>query len=395
MIQHFISVAAALVVGVWVTVLNQYHQFTGPIEISVDTPKAQVIVSPPTPPASNTSLENLLTPKIEESKTPKLVPTNSPSVPFTPLPVPIVPVPIQPAVVPTVPEEPVVQTIENKLSTETLLKSAIVNIICLQGGGLRGSSGSGIVVDPRGIILTVAHVGQNFLLTDYPEKDSGKCYVRTGSPAKNAYTAELIYLSPAWIAENETVFLESRPQGTGENDYAFLAITGSLTSAPLPYTFAYIPFASKNTAVEIGDRVGVGSYAAEFLTSSEVRSSLYPTISIAPVNDIYTFGKNTRDVLSVRAGAAAQEGSSGGAVINADNKLVGLISTRTVKTDLSLRDLQAISVDHIRRSFEDDIPVSLDAYLSNSSPAALIHAFSLTANDLLESLTKAIKDFRN
>jgi hypothetical protein len=60
-----------------------------------------------------------------------------------------------------------------ELSDEALLRGAIVNIICIQGGGLRGSSGSGVIVDPRGIILTVAHVGQNFLLRDYPIKNTG------------------------------------------------------------------------------------------------------------------------------------------------------------------------------------------------------------------------------
>ncbi len=400
MIQHFISVAAALTVGVWATVLNQYQAFTGaPVQMTREPVQSELVTPAIEPPTIDTAFGGIfkpqITPPVPTTVTPKPVPTASPQVPFTPLPVPTIPVPIQPAVVPTTPSEPVVPVIENELSTEALLRASIVNVICLPGGGLRGSSGSGVIIDPRGIILTVAHVGQNFLLTDYPEEDAGRCYIRTGSPAKNAYTAELIYVSTEWIEENQTIFLESRPKGTGENDYAFLAITGSLTSAGLPARFTYIPFARENTAVEVGDRVGIGSYAAEFLTSSEVRSSLYPTISFAPVNDIFTFDRTSKDVISVRAGAAAQEGSSGGAIVNKDNKLIGLISTRTSKTDLSLRDLQAISVDHIRASFEEDIPVSLDSYLSNSSPTTLVNAFDGTAEDLLQLLIEAINEFRN
>jgi S1-C subfamily serine protease len=230
---------------------------------------------------------------------------------------------------------------------------------------------------------------------DYPQQDAGKCYIRTGSPAKNAYTAELIYISTAWLAQNPTVFLERRPRGTGENDYAFLAITGTLTSSSLPSSFTYIPFASTGTDVSVGDRMGVGSYAAEFLSSSEVRSSLYPTVSFAPVDDLFTFERSTEDVISVLAGAAAQEGSSGGAVINADKKLVGLISTRTAKADLSLRELQAISVDHIRRSFRSDIGSNLDSYLSGGSLTSLVSRFENTSQSLLETMSQAIDEYRN
>jgi|CXWL01.1.fsa_nt_gi S1-C subfamily serine protease len=399
MIQHFISIAAALTVGIWATVLNQYHQFSPPAQVATQSVQTELVTPAIEPPTIDTAFGGVFKPPavapVTANPAPKPVPTTFPQVPFTPLPVPTIPVPIEPAVVPTAPSEPVVPAIESKFSIETLLKASIVNIICLPGGGLRGSSGSGVIIDPRGIILTVAHVGQNFLLTDYPEKDAGRCYIRTGSPAKNAYTAELVYVSTEWIEENQTIFLESKPKGTGENDYALLAITGSLTNGGLPNRFTYIPFAPRNTAVEDGDQVGVGSYAAEFLTSSEVRSSLYPTISFAPVNDIYTFEKSSRDVISVRAGAAAQEGSSGGAVVNADNQLIGLISTRTTKTDLSLRDLQAISVDHIRNSFQEDHSVSLDSYLANNSLSLLVSAFGSDAEELLELLRDAINDFRN
>ncbi len=398
MIQHLISIAAALSVGIWATVLSQYHQFGGLVPPAQDIPEiAEVVpaITPPSPfeitlgdflrPATTTLVPNIL---------PREAPTTSPVVPFTPLPIPTPPVITTPTV-PTAPVTPVVQNVEETLSAEALLKAAVVNIICLPGGGLRGSSGSGVVIDPRGIIVTVAHVGQNFLLVDYPQVGAGTCYIRTGSPAKNAYTAKLVYISTEWVDDNETTLLEARPKGTGENDYAFLAITGSVTTTPLPSTFSYIPFARENTEVEIGDRVGVGSYGAEFLSSSEVRSSLYPTISFAPVNDFLTFDRPSTDVISVHAGAAAQEGSSGGAVINSDKKFIGLITTRTVKSDLSLRDLQAISIDHIRRSFREEMGTNLDSYLTNNSPVILVAKFSNTAVELLEQFTDAIDEARN
>ena len=397
MIVHFTSVIAGIALTLWSTVLTQYHELRGTTpppphtEVTIDTKEAS---------NTPTSLEEVVGELIKTATTspdtqvPRTAPPpTSPSVPFTPLPIPTQPVITTPEIPSPVNNE-ISPTVDTDLSDEALLKSAVVNIICIQGGGLKGVSGSGVMVDPRGIVITVAHVGQNLLLADYPEEDTGKCYIRTGSPAKNAYTAELIYISREWIADNETTFLETRPKGTGENDYAFLAITGSVTSSPLPRSFSYIPMSPIETAVNAKDRVGVGSYGAEFLTSSQVRSALYPTISFAPVDEVFTFEHGSEDVFSVHAGAAAQEGSSGGAVINEDRQLIGLITTRTVKPDLSLRDLQAITMDHIRRSFLEDMNTSLDFYFKNNSTASLVNKFVEQRVELLEVLSNALERSR-
>lgn len=395
MFYHIISVTAAMALTLWSTVINQYHEFRGDTYI----PPAESVleetagVVPPSP--FETIVADLIKGETPDtSDEPKPVPTTTTPVPFRPLPVPVTPTitPVIPQTEPTeVPTPPVVPDVDEKVTAENLLRGSIVNIICIQGGGLKGSSGSGIVVDPRGIIMTVAHVAQNFLLTDYPTEDTGDCYIRTGSPAKNAYSAELIFISPDWIEDNPGTFLSSRPTGTGENDFAFLAITGSLTGSALPARFTYIPLADSGTDIDEGDQVGIGSYAAEFLTSSQVRSSLYPTISFGPVNDVFTFGRNTIDIFSVRAGSAAQEGSSGGAVINDDLELIGLISTRTVRPDLSMRDLQALTMDHVRRSFREDMGSDLDTYM-RATPATLVENFRDEAADLLDILEKAIAE---
>ena len=412
MVAHFASVAAALLLAFWSTVVTQYHDLRGlpPPTRSDEAPVA--VVEPPAASTSAPTLfegiaQNLFTPGATSAptstSTPKPVPRGpitptTPTVPFTPLPVPTTP-PITPTLPtpvtpPTLPVTPTTPAPDPKLADEALLRAAIVNVICLPGGGIRGSSGSGVIIDSRGIIMTVAHVAQNFLLRDYPTENAGTCYIRTGSPAKNAYSAELIYISPEWIEENEATFLTSRPTGTGENDFAFLAITGSITSAPLPSSFPAIPMAPADTDIDEGDEVGTGSYAAEFLSSSEVRSSLYPTIKFAEVDEVYTFGRNTIDIFSVAAGSAAQEGSSGGAVMNEDDRLIGIISTRTVKPDLALRTLQALTMDHVRRSFRADTGESLDTYLRGSL-SSLVANFEDDTAELLEEVRDAIDDARD
>lgn len=402
MIQHFVVVAAALLVTLWSTVVTEYHEFRG-----IDAPPAPVdeialpsvpLATPSTPTIVETIVADIVagaTSTLPTTTVPAPAPSvpvgpvapTLPSVPFTPLPVPPAPTPTTPAPDPVVPE------VDANLKDETLLRAAIVNIICLQGGGLRGSSGTGVIVDPRGVIVTVAHIGQNFLLRDYPEEDTGTCYIRTGSPARNSYSAEVVYVSPSWIEENETAFLDSKPRGTGEDDFAFLVITGTLTSTPLPSRFAYLPLSPTETDIDVGDRVGTGSYAAEFLTSSEVRSSLYPTIKFADIDDVYTFDRSTIDIFSVAAGSAAQEGSSGGAVMNRDDYLIGLITTRTVKPDLALRTLQALTMDHLRRSFRGDMGENLDTYLKQDFPT-LIRRFAGTKIELQDTLFEAIERAR-
>jgi hypothetical protein len=403
MIQHFLVVGAALFVTLWSTVLTQYHEFRGPDAVPAPIDEVAVpsvpLATPATPTVVETVVANIVagatsTPTVPSAPTPAPTaptgPVAPPSVPFTPLPVPVVP-----TISATSTESvQVLPEVDAELSDEALLKAAIVNIICLPGGGLRGTSGTGVIIDPRGVIVTVAHVGQNFLLRDYPEPGSGSCYIRAGSPARNAYSAEVIYVSPSWIDDNETTFLDSRPRGTGENDFAFLVITGTLTSTPLPSRFSYIPLSPVDTDIDVGDRVGTGSYAAEFLSSSEVRSALYPTIKFADVDDVYTFDRNTIDIFSVAAGSAAQEGSSGGAVINRDDSLIGLITTRTAKTDLSLRTLQALTMDHLRRSFRHDVGENMDAYLRQDFPT-LIRRFAGPKIELEDILFEAIERVRN
>src|SRR3989344_9558890 len=47
---------------------------------------------------------------------------------------------------------------QEQINIET--RAALVNILCTSRTGINGISGSGIIVDSRGVILTNAHVGQ-------------------------------------------------------------------------------------------------------------------------------------------------------------------------------------------------------------------------------------------
>ncbi|MDP1707103.1 MAG: serine protease [bacterium] len=251
------------------------------------------------------------------------------------------------------------------------LRSALVNIICYAPAGsrLRSISGSGVIIDSKGIILTNAHIAQNFLL-----KDQGvSCKIRAGGPATDKYEASLIHIPFDWIKTNAKILTETNPSGTGEYDFAFLAISKSVTRDELPASFPYIPLAT--LPPNIGTPVVIASYGAQFLESSQIRSSLFPTVVFGSVKNVFTFASTSIDVLALGGSAAAQEGSSGGGVADINGQLVGTITTSTTKGTTDTRSLDAITASYIRAAYASETGEALDLLLAKPT-ASSISAFA-------------------
>lgn len=287
-------------------------------------------------------------------------------------------------------EDPAVVSARQLTASGANLLKSVVNILCAakSTNKISGASGSGVVIDSRGLIITAAHIGQYFLLADYPRPGGVSCVIRTGGPATDAYTASLVYLSPSWIKENPQTLITKAPKGTGENDFAILAITGSATNTPLPAAFDFVPLGTD--VPKIGEKVALGGYAAQYLDSATVRADLFPTIVFDPISDRYTFDTNTVDVLAVTGTAAAQEGSSGGGVVDEHDQLVAVITTSSISGDISSHKLNAITTRHIRASFSDDTGNVLDAYLAANDLKALVANFAPEFQILQKLLVKDI-----
>ncbi len=287
-----------------------------------------------------------------------------------------VPIPV------TRPTEPSYSSADLDTSAMTL-RAALVNIVCYApvGGPLHSITGSGVIIDSKGIILTNAHIAQYFLLFDR----GISCTIRSGNPASDRYKAALIYIPEPWLRANSKVLTTQNPTGNGEHDFALLAITKSATSAPLPVEHPSIPLATDSSRV--GTAIVIASYGAQFLQSAQVQSSLFPIVVFGSVKDVYTFASTTVDVLALGGSAAAQEGSSGGGVAGGASTLLGTITTSTIVGDTSTRSLDAITASYIRGAYASKTGQALDILLG-ASPGKSVADFAVRI-PMLEAILTA------
>lgn len=357
----YLGIVAALIVGV--TVL---YFFGSAVEPRIETESVSQTASSTlsTTSGSSSLLSDSIQPEVGGA-------TTSVSVART-MPVPdkeTAPATLAPPVAQSIPSAPLTVSEQAMLdASASALRAALVNIICYApaGSGLRSISGSGVFIDPKGVIITNTHIAQYFLLADR----SVSCDIRAGSPAADKYDAALIYIPPAWVSANANVLAEVAPSGTGKYDFAFLSVTKSSTSATLPPSFPYIPLATSAPS-HYGSPVVIASYGAQFLAANQVQSSLFPTIVFGSVKDVFTFASSTIDVLALGGSAAAQEGSSGGGVATASGVLTGVITTSTTEGATDTRSLTAITASYIRAEYASETGQSLDALLALPTATAI------------------------
>ena len=374
------ALRALLVAGIWVTLAlgGLTNQLTGkevaytpPIELAATSSRAAApVVAPKT--ASTTPSKTVA---------PKKVATKA----ATPLP--------QTAAVAPTPAAPPVISNDTIQEANTETKASLVNIFCNSHVGNLSSyiSGSGLIIDPRGVVLTNAHVAQFFLLQNYRYPGSTLCTIRTGSPAVAAYTAELLYISPEWVEANASQILSDHATGTGEHDFAFLLITGAAPSAPaLPSSFPALSIGIETPTEQ--EPVLLAAYPAGFLEGNEIQGGLYSSSAVSSIQKLYTFtAPDHVDLVSLGGTVVSQSGSSGGEVINLEsNKLVAMIATESEGTTTASRDLRAITMFHINQSLQQDGQGGIASLLSGDLNKAAVdfnaHTFPTLAAELAAAL---------
>lgn len=274
----------------------------------------------------------------------------------------------------------------------TLTRDALVNILCYtqSSGPISPITGSGVVIDPRGVILTNAHIAQYFLLKDYGMKDYVSCNIRTGNPATPKYKATLLYISPRWVKNNSDNIKRQEARGTGEDDFAFLIIDRGLNAdQKLPTTFPYLPIDSVDHDFT-NESVLVAGYGAGFLGGEEIQRNLYGISAIATVKEMLSYTGSTLDYLNISGNAVAQRGSSGGAVVNSRGALVGVISTVSSATQTDSRELGSIAMSHINASLLKQSGSAISDFLNTNLGEKATQFNELIAPSLVNILIVSI-----
>ncbi|MEN9614389.1 MAG: Trypsin-like peptidase domain [Candidatus Parcubacteria bacterium] len=277
-------------------------------------------------------------------------------------------------------------------------KSSIINILCTSifGGVFKPASGTGIVISGNGLVLTAAHVGQFFLLKDYPAKDSVRCVARTGSPAKNEYELELVYLPPEWIENNLTNISDENPTGTGEYDFAILKIVRRInveSTELLPHPFPHLELVSVDKIPAVGTTLLQSAYPAGFLGGVITNLALYNASALTQVNQLFSFSTSSIsiDLFGLNGTILAQKGSSGGAVITDAGKVAGVIVTSTFGKETSERTLRAITVGHIDRTLFTGSGYHLAEVLDEKDPTVFAKLSYEFNTYVVPQLTQALK----
>lgn len=229
----------------------------------------------------------------------------------------------------------------------TSARAALVNILC-KSPKIGIISGSGVIIDPRGVILTNAHIAQYFLLSDIISLDI-TCEIRAGAPAYPKWRAAILYFPKEWAQKHAADIRNEHATGTGENDFALLLLTAAISGDPMPAALPYLPFDAREGIAFTGDTMLAAAYPAGFLGPIEAEKDLNPASTIATVGNLYTFSKGV-DLFSIGGNILAQGGSSGGAVVNQWGKLVGIIVTSSTGATTAERDLRALAMAHVERS---------------------------------------------
>ena len=260
--------------------------------------------------------------------------------------------------------------------------AALVNIFCTfkTKDYIRTTTGSGFFIDPDGVIMTNAHIAQFLLLEKTTSFGDAHCTVRTGSPAVAKYNAELLYISPAWVQKNAAEIESNAPMGTGERDYALLYVSSEINGQPLPTQFSALSFDSELLPISTKNHeVTAAGYPATDLIAHGPSTALLSKIAKTSITELYTFGSNYADVISVKGSGVGAEGASGGPIVDSKGKVIAMIATRGDDAADGAGSLRAITLSHIDRTIKEETGFTLAENLNGNLPyRAKIFANTLT-----------------
>lgn len=272
------------------------------------------------------------------------------------------------------------------VNREHRIKNSIVNVYCsIQNGrNVKVITGSGVVIDPRGIVLTNAHVGQFPLLQDSSIAQNMDCSIRTGSPVNKTYGVKTLYVSKDWINTHYRNISQINFSETGEADIAILQIVDKATGTATNKTFDYLLLSS--SAPSINDQISIASYPADILGINGVNSLLTVQIEHLRVSNVFNFTYSSQpELVETSDSIQAQHGSSGGALLNNQDQLTGIIAITVSGDSPLMKHARALTIPHISAVIQKDTGNSLNSLLSQSTDQ-ISTQFEATKQGLIQRL---------
>ncbi len=276
-------------------------------------------------------------------------------------------------------------------TTNNNVNDALVNIFCTYRAPkyARTTTGTGFIIDPRGVILTNAHVAQFLLLEEVEGVGTTTCEIKTGDPAVSRYKARLLYISPRWVEKQAFQIGEMEPKGTGERDYAILYIYADIedqaVTKALPHLALSTDALSKS---QEGEAVLIAGYPAENLSRADVEYALAPKSATSTILELYTYGTDMADVIVVDKNPIGLKGSSGGPVLDTKGNAIGLIVTQGNPDTEGIGSLRALTLSYINRTIEEDTGFTLKENLTGN----LNFRAELFKNNLLPFLSSWLQE---
>lgn len=285
-----------------------------------------------------------------------------------------------------IPSTPIATISSIQADNEERIKNSIVNIYCTIkiGKNIKVVTGSGVVVDPEGVVLTNAHVGQFPLLQGNSIAKNMNCEIRTGSPISNSYGVKPLYISKDWINKNFRNISQLNFSETGENDIALLQIVEKTTNNTLNKKFDWVSISASTPSTN--DYVSIASYPASILASRGVNALLSVQKENLRVHNAFSFSETTQvDLIETTDSLHVQHGSSGGGVFDNFGKLAGIIAITVNGDNPSTRHARALTLSHIDNVIKRDTGKNLTEILS-IDPSDLYNQTSSERNLLSKKL---------
>lgn len=258
-------------------------------------------------------------------------------------------------------EEKYAQNTFGQINIEAVNKLA--NLLCSikKGINIFTITGSGVFIDAKGVLMTNAHIAQYFMVQNSSKKEFIDCKVLIGNSTISKFQARVFFIPSVWFETNYKEIDNFNPIGTGENDYALLLVTNSINGDPFPNIFSFFETNFNSNDIKKGEKFLFAAYP----TSKNIISfnDLHFVSAVSAINEIYSFDNLSPDIFWAEGGTLAERGSSGGAVIDKNGKLTGVI-VGTTETPLIIdRQFRALSMSYIEKNFKKETGFELDNYL--------------------------------